>query len=234
MNDYWRKHFNASVEKFPDSPLKQVGKTINGNEVSREQVELWARSITQALDVRPFDVIADLCCGNGLITRIIAERCTRVVGVDFSEGLIRRAQDANGAGNITYIVADVAELGNEFYSGITKAYLYEALQHLSVEAVEKLLRHIARSKSVESFFIAGVPDIEKFDVFYDTEEKRAYQRERELSGEPHIGKWWGKAELAGIVEKSGLTATIIVQPPDLYCSHFRFDCLVARPHRSPS
>ena len=50
--------------------------------------------------------------------------------------------------------------------------MYESIQHLTIEDVEKLLQVIKRSNSITAFYIAGVPDIEKFDVFYDTEEKR--------------------------------------------------------------
>jgi 2-polyprenyl-3-methyl-5-hydroxy-6-metoxy-1,4-benzoquinol methylase len=228
MIEYWLNHFNTSAEKFKDSPLKQVGKTINGQEVSHEQVLLWADSVVKALSISENDSIADLCCGNGLITKIIAMSCKRIVGVDFSENLIRFAHEKNSADNIIYKNANAAELEEDFFSDITKVYMYESLQHLSVVNFEKLLKQIKASKKVEAFFIAGVPDIEKFYVFYDTKEKLAFEKERELAGKPHIGKWWSKTELCGVIERNGLKAAIITQGPELYCSHFRFDCLIER------
>ncbi len=228
MSNYWIDHYNSSVERFPDSPLKQVGKTVNGQEVGIEQVMIWVHSIVSALSIGHEDNVADLCCGNGLITRIIANRCRNMTGVDFSEKLIQYARHVNDGANICYQVGNVAELAEGYFSGISKVYMYEAVQHLSAQDFEKLLSHIHRSSDVNAFFVGGIPDIERFDIFYDTEEKRAFHKEREDAGKPHIGKWWSRDELTQVVERNGLKAAILSQGPELYCSHFRFDCLITR------
>lgn len=228
MSDYWVNHFNASVELFPDSPLKQVGKTVNGCEVTEAQVCLWRKSITEHLDIHADESVADLCCGNGLVTRLVAPLCHDIVGVDFADNLVQYAISHNTAANVRYETGNVACLREDFFAGISKVYMYEAIQHLSPEDIDAMLQHILRSPSVSKFFIGGVPDRGRFDRFYDTEEKRAFEKARREAGQPHIGTWWKQSELAAVIEKHGMKPTLITQAPELYCSHFRFDCLIER------
>lgn len=213
---------------YPNSPLKQVGKTVNGQDVGEEQISLLINSIISALHLREDDCVLDLCCGNGLITSKVAKYCMAIVGVDFTDKLIHYAQQHFVTNNTQYYVADINSLQVEFFSGITKIYMYEAIQHFSLEDFERLLDTICKSSHVTTFFVGAVPDIDKFDQFYDTEEKRAFHHASEKSGHPHIGKWWSQSELCDMVERNGLTATILPQRQDMYCSHFRFDCKIQR------
>lgn len=49
----------------------------------------------------------DLGCGAGVFTRLLAERCARVLGVDLSPNMIRLARERSAAhGNVTYLAAD--------------------------------------------------------------------------------------------------------------------------------
>lgn len=228
MSDYWKKHFDASVQKFPDSPLKQVGKTVGGQEVDRSQIDLWAAAITEQLGITADDRVVDLCCGNGLITKIIAQSCNKISGVDFSESLIYYARSVNGGPNIEYRIANVVELDDAFFSGVSKVYMYEALQHLSAGDFGILLAQIAKCISVEKVFLGGVADHDRMGAFYDTDEKIAFHLQREAIGEPHIGKWWSQAEVIAVAECAGFGARIIPQNNTLYASHFRFDCLIER------
>ena len=52
----------------------------------------------------------DLGCGNGRLTRRLAERCQRVLAIDSSKGMIRQAQSRSGSyRNIDYCVADIRD-----------------------------------------------------------------------------------------------------------------------------
>ncbi|MEO0569592.1 MAG: class I SAM-dependent methyltransferase [Pseudomonadota bacterium] len=58
--------------------------------------------IARMLEPDQADVLLDLCCGNGVVTKPIAARVRRVVRVDFSEELIKLAQTHHQASNLSY------------------------------------------------------------------------------------------------------------------------------------
>ncbi len=226
MTDYWKDRYNANALKFPDSPLKQVEATLYGREVEQAQLDLMVDAIVNNLALTPTDQVADLCCGNGLMTQVIAKHCRRVEGVDFSENLIANARALHGASNIEYAVSDVAALPDTFFARPNKGYMCYAIQHLSYEGVETILRQIARHKQWTTFFISGIPDKANLAAFYDTDEKMAFYQKKEALGEPHLGKWWEHAELEALVSRTGMHFQLVAQPAALYTSHYRFDCLI--------
>ena len=95
MSSYWKNYFDSISKQFDGSPLKQVGKTINGEEVPELQIKLIVENITEVLRLTSSDSVIDLCCGNGLITRRLAPLVKEVVGVDFTLGLIDAAKRYN-------------------------------------------------------------------------------------------------------------------------------------------
>ena len=226
MTNYWQDHFNANALKFPDSPLKQVEATVHGRELNQIQLNLIINAVSSNLALSDSDQVADLCCGNGLITQVIAQRCKQVDGVDFSENLINNAREVHFANNIDYSVSDVSVLPDAFFARHNKGYMCYAVQHLSIAGVETVLRQIARHKQLSTFFISGIPDIAKLAAFYDNDEKMAFYQKREAMGEPHLGKWWDQTELASLVNSTGMRFQLVPQPAELFSSHYRFDCLI--------
>ena len=57
-------------------------------------------------DVRGLDVL-DVGCGTGRHSVRLAVRGARVVGVDFSDGMLARAKEKEGAAQVRWVVADV-------------------------------------------------------------------------------------------------------------------------------
>jgi len=55
--------------------------------------------------------ILDLCCGQGVLSRLLAQAGAQVVGVDASPSLIAAAQAHGGGPNVRYVVGDVRNLG---------------------------------------------------------------------------------------------------------------------------
>jgi len=228
MTTYWKDRYNVLAEKFADAPLRQVERTVNGQEVSDVQMNLAIDAVVQSLNLQLSDCVADLCCGNGLITRAVAPRVRAVTGVDFSEGLIHYARQHSVADNIHYEIADVSRLPSKFFHGMNKVYLRDSVSCLDTESLSRLLHAISQSGTVEKFHIGGVPDAGKLSVYYDTDEKMAYYQKLKAEGIPHIGTWWGRDEFIGLVEAQGLTASICEQSEQLTCAYYRFDCLIGR------
>lgn len=232
MSDYWKNHYDANAEKFADSPLKQVDRTINGKEMSQAQLDLTIDAVVQTLSLQRSDRLVDLCCGNGLITRAIAHQVEEIVGVDFSEKLVEHARQSNGAQNIHYVVSDVSKLPAGFFDEANKVYMRDSVSCLDSDGLSSLLRLIGGAAHFEKLYIAGVPDADKLTVYYDNDEKMAFHRQRESAGMPHIGTWWSEEEMRSLVEAAGLKVSFQEQNPELASAYYRFDCLIERAHTS--
>lgn len=228
MNDYWRTHFDFNAERFRDQPLKQIGKTVDGSEVREDQIDLIIDAIAGALKLNSDDMIIDLCCGNGLITKRISTIVGGVIGADYCINLIRAAQNCNRAHNIAYFDADILTLGTSFFQGREKIYMYEGLQYLSAGNLSSLLTQVQATGGKPKIFFGGIPDKQKLKEYYDTPDKYTYYHKCEQEGRPHMGRWWLKDEIILIASEKGFRATHLAQAPSLYTSYYRFDCLIEK------
>jgi SAM-dependent methyltransferase len=225
MNTYWKDHYDANAQRFNDAPLRQVDRTVNGQEIGQEQIEITIDAVLQSLQLTGSDVVVDLCCGNGLITEKIAATVDRVIGVDFSEKLIAHAKTASHASNVEYQVADVTQLQTAFFADANKFYMRDSVSCLTSEGLLGVLRAIACAPRWDTFFVAGFPDKEKLEVYYDNAEKLAFYHQRESEGRPHIGTWWSRSEIDVLADSVGLDVRYIAQQPLLASAYYRYDCV---------
>jgi 2-polyprenyl-3-methyl-5-hydroxy-6-metoxy-1,4-benzoquinol methylase len=228
MNSYWKTHYDSISKQFDGSLLKQVGKTVNGQEIPESQVMLIVENISNVLRLNTKDSVIDLCCGNGLITRQLAPLVEGIVGVDFTHGLIDVAKRYNSFDNIKYINSDVLSLGHKYFSGLRKIVMYEALQHFSSEQLVKLLDEFSGLMAGSLVFFGSIPNQAKLHVYYDTEEKYAFYMQRESEGMPHIGRWWLMEEIQQLVSMRGFKAMGLSQEPTLYTAYYRFDVFLEK------
>ena len=70
--------------------------------------------IVRRLELTKDDVVLDVCCGNGLLTKRIATHCKLVSGVDFSEILINTANSLSSADNLRYYLSDALRISKIF------------------------------------------------------------------------------------------------------------------------
>jgi SAM-dependent methyltransferase len=228
MNHYWLNHYETSAAEFGSQPLKQVGKTVNGVDVSFEQVKLIVDNIARVLELNASDTLVDLCCGNGVLTTQLARISGMVIGVDFSSGLLDAARSDSASKNIKYLQMDVTDLSETIIDRASKYSMYEAMQHLSPEDFDRLLSRIGGRCGAIKLLVGGVPDLNCLRCFYITDKDYRFYQQREKSGTPHLGRWWTKDEMAQAAARNGYIVKIIPQPPGLYTSHYRFDALFER------
>src|SRR5690348_16761296 len=88
-SDYRFRHHPEECD--PEDLWGQVKRTVNGNPVPEEQIEMIVQAIASGLDLAEDDVVLDLCCGNGALTTRIFQRCKGGLGVDYSKFLIEIA-----------------------------------------------------------------------------------------------------------------------------------------------
>lgn len=72
-------------------------------------IERYIKKIEYFIDIKPKQIIIDLGCGDGAITKKLAENYPDCffIGIDYSKDLIKYAQDNNLASNIKYITANL-------------------------------------------------------------------------------------------------------------------------------
>jgi ubiquinone/menaquinone biosynthesis C-methylase UbiE len=113
----------------PGEPGGSSGQGGRGKGTSWEHVAAWYDKLTgdggsdyhrhllipaalRLLDLKGGQKVLDLCCGQGVLARALAEAgAAQVVGVDLSPALIQAARGRGGSGNLRYVVADARALG---------------------------------------------------------------------------------------------------------------------------
>jgi cyclopropane fatty-acyl-phospholipid synthase-like methyltransferase len=223
----WRTYWNTAAQLRDRDPLRQVGKTVRGVPVCARLVSVIATSISSALRLRTQDAVLELCCCNGLITFMVAERCAEIMAMDFSEPLIATARQRYARENICYVVGDAAALsGPAVERRFDKVFMLEALQHFTPRQVDDLLSCLAASASRKApVFLGSIPDAERLRNFYDTPARYRQYCESVARGLEPIGTWWRQDDLVAMVERHGYRATVLKQDADLHTAHYRFDLL---------
>lgn len=105
---FWQNYRNIEI-KSKDDLLYQVGKTVEGKVIAKEQFDLDVAEIVNLLELNKNDVVLDLCCGNGLLCFGLSEIVNHIIGVDFSETYINNAKTHNSEINIKYFMLDIFE-----------------------------------------------------------------------------------------------------------------------------
>lgn len=212
----------------PESPLKQIGKTISGAEVEEWQLNLIASQVNYHLGLKSSDFLMDIGCGNGLLTVRYSKIVNKVIGLDFTEGLLNYAQLHNQSMKVNYINSDILKIDQRLLTDVNVLVMYEVLQHLNLEEFSTLLSKLNILKPGAQFFIGGIPNKEKIKCFYNTDDKYSYYLSCEREGRPHLGRWWIISELNEIALNHGWLISYIPQHVDLYTSYYRFDVLLVK------
>jgi len=96
------------------------------------------------------DSVLDIGCGNGSLTRDLAKKAKRVVGIDCNEKYIAQAKKNNGAANIEYVLGDVVVY--DFREKFDVLVLSNVLEH-----IEKRKEFLQKIKPIANRFLIRVP-----------------------------------------------------------------------------
>jgi len=228
-HDPMRRWWNTEPLRIDDHH-RQVLRTIDGEPTSREDVAV-AEGVVEALGLRPDEVLVDLCCGNGLITALLARRCRRVLALDYSQPLIDIARAGYAAPNLTYVCAAAEALSDEMLGDelADAASMVSALQFFDEHRLGAMVQSVLRlARPRFRLVLTDIPDARRRDEFYDTPEKRAAHQRRLADGSELLQHWWTPEELADLAAHQGLTARVVRRDPRLTDNHFRFDLLMER------
>jgi cyclopropane fatty-acyl-phospholipid synthase-like methyltransferase len=224
------QYYDRRVAGDPGTSLLwQVGHTENGQPITEQQFQAMVGRIRNELDLQPEDQLLDLCCGNGVFTRVLAGDVQTALGVDFSPALIAVAQANSEAKNLTYHVGDARNPPEKTISGDTfnKVLMNAALQHFSFSDFQNLLEKLVAQTSAERMFLfAFVPDAEHRDAFEATLKPGLRLRLRRMFGRDLIGHWYSRDAVTRLCKTMGLSVEFLPVDPSIDGSRYRFNILI--------
>jgi len=226
MSEYIHKEFPKSVGR--DEFWKQIKRTVNGKEVSEEDISNIVNQITNHLHPNERDHLLDLGCGNGALASNFFPSIGQYTGVDFSEYLLGVAQEFFNPENVEYI-DDNAE---NFISNCenpqiyTKILIYGVMSYFGRKGLINILTKIKNDFVSSDFvFIGNIPNKLKAQEFYDNGGVTNFDVDDSKSA---IGTWWDPEELIQICNDIGLKVELLYMPDSFYGSKYRFDVLLTR------
>lgn len=226
--DYWRAHYASRVEALGETDFyRQIGKTVNGQPVGEAMLDCYVAHIVATLGLDGSSRIADLGCGNGLVTARLARHVAEVWGLDYTASLLDVARAHHQPPNVRYDQADLTDWTPQ--SSVPFASSIEMVQHLGPRQLPGFAAMLGRLLEAGGrALLCGIPDRRRRATYYDTEEKRAFADEMDARGTPHMGHWYAPHELAPVLAEAGLACEEVAQPAALYTHYYRYDLLVER------
>ncbi|MES0488475.1 MAG: class I SAM-dependent methyltransferase [Leptospirales bacterium] len=215
----------------PNDFWGQIKRSVNGQPVSEEQVQMIVKAVTDALSFEKSDVLLDLACGNAALASYFYESCSEYLGVDFSESLIEVAKKNFEKPNThSFLMSGAAEyiVSEKKPERFTKVLCYGSFPYFSSEDALTVLKCLYTNyKNVKKVFIGNLPDKDLVDEFYYKD--RGYTEEEINDHLSSIGIWRTKDEFAELVQKAGWkNFKFSGMPKDSYAHKFRYDILLWR------
>lgn len=222
--------FKEHPKKVADNDFwGQVKRTVHGQPVSQEQIDMIVRSVRSSLTLRPDDVLLDLACGNGALSQYFFGECSEFHGVDFSEVLIARAkQYFEERPRRSFELSDVGSyiVSESNPERFTKALCYGSFSYFPEEVARLVLTNLScKFKRIERVFIGNLPDLDRQAFFY-TDGLDHTQELKEFNSK--IGIWRSEAEFRLLAQDCGWEAEFKRMPKEYYAAHYRYDVLLTR------
>lgn len=220
----WKEHWdNAAI--ISDDTIAQVRRK------DFESTFLTINHIKKILRFNKKDIVLDICCGNGFLTKEISQNCYRISGVDISDEQIKIANQKFNAVNIDYQCISALDLNEKFRDNtFDKIYLQFSFQYFDQENQgEELIEQVVKLlKPNGLFFIGDIPQYEKWNVFYNTILKKLFYLKWKIQKRKIMGKFWKPSELDKICKKLNIKGSFLKQVKELPYAHYRFDYLIEK------
>jgi SAM-dependent methyltransferase len=212
-----------------DDFWSQIKRTVNGEPVSEEDIQLIVTQIRDQLALAPGDHLLDLGCGNAALASRLFEATARYTGVDFSSYLLEIASEYFSPDeSIRYVEADAAEFVKscDQPEAFDKVLCYGCMSYLSREDLLDLISTLHdRFPRISKVFFGNVPDRAKAAEFFAKREVVDIDLDDPRSP---IGVWWHADELNAAASSLGFSAQIVRMPAHFYGAAYRFDLLLTR------
>ncbi|NND97228.1 MAG: methyltransferase domain-containing protein [Pirellulaceae bacterium] len=233
VGDYLHKEYPKQFAKTEF--WKQIKRTVNGEPVSDQDIDLIVKQIISQLDLQPNDHLLDLGCGNGALASRLFSQCKQYTGVDFSEYLLSVAEEYFcPRDGIRYIQSDIRQTQN-FVSAATsanKVLIYGCIGYLHRHEVKMLLHDLKTALcGLSTILIGNVADESRAGEFFRARSVNDYLLDDPSSP---IGVWWEQAEWKKIGDELGFQTTCVSMRDDFYGSRYRYDVVFENNHAPKS
>jgi SAM-dependent methyltransferase len=205
----------------------QVRRTINGVAVPQEQIDLIVGAINKHLVFHPDDVLLDIGCGNGALTRYFFSQCAGVLGVDRSAYLIEIAKNNFACPpDYTFIQSDALDF-IEYTPDperFTKCLCYGVFSFFSETAAKRLLHNIARRfVNLQALFIGNMRDLELAHRFFKNKAPKNCDLRDHTSS---MGCWRTRREMTDMVKNAGMDVGFDKMPEAFYAREYYYDATI--------
>lgn len=232
----WKRKWDSYPRQFEENDFaRQVESTIGGQPYGLEQIEVIVDRIASAMDLRPNDVVLDICCGNGLFTAKLAARVARIVAIDFSEPLLAIARRHHQPANVEYRLGDARGLGRLDLNGsgtFDKALMLGALQYFSKREFEEIIDDLFTRppQGLRMLFLGSVLDQRTKWAMINSPQKKLMYSYYKLSGTDALGTFWHPSYIDAVSQRRNLDSEFFTNDHsvDEAVANFRFDAKIVR------
>lgn len=217
--------------------LKQVRRTVNGEDIPAEQLNLIVNSICKNLQLTKEDIVLDLFCGNGHLSSLFIDTIKGLHGVDGSEYLIQIANENFKIKDKTsYACADLSLLNlgsmlqNSLYkqNDFSKILIFGAISYLPKSLLYDFSAFLFKNFiNVKKIYISPIPNKKYAAEFFQKRNIDVSTINLE-DNNTEIGCWYEPLEFVDIVSKSGWNVLEIPFDSNSYQSSYRFNILLSR------
>jgi len=162
-NSDWKKEWEKRPIEIIDETELNRGSRIDDEKIISYTVE----ELLKFIDPKKEDVLLDAGCGSGENIILLSKMVKKVVGVDFSEGMVNRATKKikeHEIENAECYVGDVTDLKFEDGS-FDKVICISVLQYLDDKSCEKALSELIRVAKKDGYVLLYVKNSFSFYSF---------------------------------------------------------------------
>ena len=208
-NDFWR----------------QVRRTVNGQPVSDEQIQLIVDRVRRGLELQAGDRLLDIGCGNGALTASFETGVEATLGVDYSAYLIDVAKQHFESPRLRFAELSIDQMiSGRLQHSYDKALLYGVSHYLADDLLKALISWYFADHD-GCLFIGNVRDERHATAFY----KQAKSAHELSDHTTSIGKWRTQHWFVQLARELGVRAAFMKMPPAFYLSTHCFDVVLTRP-----
>lgn len=221
---------DAHARSKPDTDFwGQIRRTVNGQPVGEDQIDMIVQRIQEQLELAPGDTLLDLACGNGALASRFFGPLAGYLGVDFSPRLIEVAQKFFAQPpRVAFCTSGAAEhvQAEAEPERYTKVLCYGSFSYFSKADARTVLHALAtRFTRVSHVFIGNLPDRERAHRFYTPDRLNPAELD---DHESPIGIWRTPQAFIDLARAEGWKAEVSTMPSEYYAAHYRFDILLTR------
>jgi SAM-dependent methyltransferase len=233
MSDSAKNQFPKSDYKefpktlAPDDFWGQVRRTVHGKPVSEEQILSIVRAIEEHLLLEPDDVVLDIACGNGALSRYFFDRVQALLGVDYSPYLIDVARtNFERSPDYVFLCADAAAYveSESTPERFTKALIYGSFSYFPEGDARRVLAGLRqRFGSLRRVYIGNLPDKARAASFYPAGKDFTDELDDHAG---QVGIWRTREEFGALAASTGWRSRFMQMPPGFFSAHYRYDVLL--------